>query len=1173
MFKCFNNSILKEETKQAQFLALAVVYFLSVLMFEDFSIVASTIANADSRHLTMHLLEGFISVYKSLLDCSIGVPLLKQLIDSVFLTPTLWVRADATVQMRLYDFLADDLFCVSTNNSLLSPASSIVRRTHTVLTLMHTLKQFYWVVRPTTAPNSAQMAMEPMDRLTVVHIRGCILQIVNRLMFNTVPADVSEKEVSRDEEFQCMLNFVNTVQEDDNLYDVLTQLSNQLANHPAIMVPAFDRKKALCVIFKMISSGNELIRIPTLKMLSYFLCRSTQKRKNEAINQKNLFHLLTEKLLLNCRSLSLATYNALFEMLVEQICPEILFVKHEDPPVDSTRFENHQLLKVIAQLLCQSEECAELIRVKSVFLRDVIRLCEVSRDNRRFVLFSPFAFDNHSCFSTSKGLGYFCYFMGNCLVLRCVRAPGKETLHCVKHELLPRKWHHVALSFVYSRWAKSEIHCFVDGYLVEAFDANWLVSTNDHFDRCFVGCGSQPNVNEAFSGQMAAVYLFSQAISPPLVTALLYLGVSYQSQFKHEAESNLPDTYRKNCHDQLCLFQQQTPKGGQLHSSAASYFVQVPHAVMKNGVKLVKTHSVHCSLHSIGGIQVLLPLFSQIDAKQHEPVDNDICANLLSVVTILLSCSTTAQQQFLHVQGFSIVASTIANADSRHLTMNLLEGFISVYKSLLDCSIGVPLLKQLIDSVFLTPTLWVRADATVQMRLYDFLADDLFCVSTNNSLLSPASSIVRRTHTVLTLMHTLKQFYWVVRPTTAPNSAQMAMEPMDRLTVVHIRGCILQIVNRLMFNTVPADVSEKEVSRDEEFQCMLNFVNTVQEDDNLYDVLTQLSNQLANHPAIMVPAFDRKKALCVIFKMISSGNELIRIPTLKMLSYFLCRSTQKRKNEAINQKNLFHLLTEKLLLNCRSLSLATYNALFEMLVEQICPEILFVKHEDPPVDSTRFENHQLLKVIAQLLCQSEECAELIRVKSVFLRDVTRLCEVSRDNRRFVLIHFALALYRTPDFTWSPCACSIDRVAFLRQPNSSPFSVSPIPRFFHCQPNSSPLSLSPIPRFFHCQPNSSPLSLSPIPRLSLSAQFLLHRFFSFRFTLVYNWEHVADFQHRDEAIAFVLGGAEQYDYYYSRDQGDRHYFRCLQNLCPNRKMVRFWFGNYCAMEANEHEHGQ
>uniref|UniRef100_A0A183C3B4 DUF4704 domain-containing protein n=1 Tax=Globodera pallida TaxID=36090 RepID=A0A183C3B4_GLOPA len=490
-------------------------------------------------------------------------------------------------------------------------------------------------------------------------------------------------------------------------------------------------------------------------------------------------------------------------------------------------------------------------------------------------------------FSTSKGLGYFCYFMGNCLVLRCVRAPGKETLHCVKHELLPRKWHHVALSFVYSRWAKSEIHCFVDGYLVEAIDANWLVSTADHFDRCFVGCGAQANLNEAFSGQMAAVYVFSQAITPPLVTSLLYLGVSYQSQFKHEAESNLPESYRKqlfdgrlheslvfaycpkNCHDQLCLFQQQTQKGAQ-----NPFFVQVPHAVMKNGVKLVKTHSIHSSLHSIGGIQVLLPLFSQIDAKQHEPVDDNICANLLSVVSILLSTSTTAQQQFLHVQGFTIIASTIVNAESQHLSMHLLEGFISVYKALLNFSIGLPLLKQLIENVFLTANLWIRAEPSVQVRLYDFLTDDLFA-SANNLLFS----IVRRTHSVVTLMHTLKKCYWIVRPAQQMMHVPQRTEAMDRLVVVHIRSCILQIVNRLMF-TFSADANDKEINRDDEFQCVLNFVLTVHEDDNLYDVLTQLSNQIANHPATMVPAFDRKKALCVIFKLISSGNELIRIPRI-----------------------------------------------------------------------------------------------------------------------------------------------------------------------------------------------------------------------------------------------------------------------------------------------------
>lgn len=142
--------------------------------------------------------------------------------------------------------------------------------------------------------------------------------------------------------------------------------------------------------------------------------------------------------------------------------------------------------------------------------------------------------------------------MGGCLVLRCVRSPGKETIRCIKHELNPRKWYHVVLSFVYSRWAKSEIHCFIDGFLVEVIDANWLVyaailffqkkkkrttthfrpvSTTDYFDRCFLGCGSSPDPSEAFSGQMAAVYVFSQSISPQQAACLHYLGPSYQSQF------------------------------------------------------------------------------------------------------------------------------------------------------------------------------------------------------------------------------------------------------------------------------------------------------------------------------------------------------------------------------------------------------------------------------------------------------------------------------------------------------------------------------------------------------------------------------------------------------------------------------------------------------------------
>ena len=65
--------------------------------------------------------------------------------------------------------------------------------------------------------------------------------------------------------------------QDDNLYDVLALCTRLLAEQPALMIPAFDRKKGVSIVFKLLLSHNELVRVPALKMLGYFLCRSTHK--------------------------------------------------------------------------------------------------------------------------------------------------------------------------------------------------------------------------------------------------------------------------------------------------------------------------------------------------------------------------------------------------------------------------------------------------------------------------------------------------------------------------------------------------------------------------------------------------------------------------------------------------------------------------------------------------------------------------------------------------------------------------------------------------------------------------------------------------------------------------------------------------------------------------------
>ncbi|TKR77171.1 hypothetical protein L596_018191 [Steinernema carpocapsae] len=618
-------------------------------------------------------------------------------------------------------------------------------------------------------------------------------------------------------------------------------------------------------------------------------------------------------------------------------------------------------------------------------------------------------------FKTSKNIGYSCYFMGNCLVVSCVNAKGKETTRCIRQELTPRKWHHIAISFNYSRWSKSEIQCFIDGQLCETIDMTWLASTNDYFNKCFIGCGPENDQNEAFCGQMAAVYAFSQSITLQQANCLFCLGATYQSYFKHDAESNLPEGYKKhlfdgrlnnslmiaycpkNCHGQLCLYQT---------SQSANYFIQVPHAVMKEGVEVITTHSIHNSLHSVGGIQMLLPLFAQIDmphADRNPAVDYDICSTLLSVISLLLNTSSSAQQQLFHSRGFLIISSVLNQASKEHLTMRVLEAFIEMAKFLLTCPAGNPLLKQLFDHIFLNPQLWMRTLPEIQIRLYKYLTNE-FLVNTN------FSNMVRRTATVSELIHTIKTAYWVVPPKSPSAYTVKGLEDETRPSkenIVKIRGHILALINRLMFLNVPSaasgvSVEDSDYNRDEEFQLMLNFVGTVYEDDNLYDVLSLMMRSLYEHPAVIIPAFDRKKGISIVFKLLNSPNELIRIPALKLLGYFLCRSTLKRKNDSVTQLNLLSLLTDRLLTNTTHLSQATYNVLFEMLIEKITPDVCFNVSEYASVDGLRFENSVLLKVIANLITQSDPCQELVQVKTVFLQLVIRLCENSKENRRTIL---------------------------------------------------------------------------------------------------------------------------------------------------------------------------
>ena len=86
-------------------------------------------------------------------------------------------------------------------------------------------------------------------------------------------------------------------------------------------------------------------------VLIYFLCFC--RRKYDVMNPNNLYTLLIEKLLQKEESLSLATYNVLYEILSENVGQPVLYEKHPEPE-SHYRLENPSKLYIFHPIFYRS---------------------------------------------------------------------------------------------------------------------------------------------------------------------------------------------------------------------------------------------------------------------------------------------------------------------------------------------------------------------------------------------------------------------------------------------------------------------------------------------------------------------------------------------------------------------------------------------------------------------------------------------------------------------------------------------------------------------------------------------------------------------------------------------------------------------------------------------------
>ncbi|XP_010574674.1 PREDICTED: lipopolysaccharide-responsive and beige-like anchor protein [Haliaeetus leucocephalus] len=606
------------------------------------------------------------------------------------------------------------------------------------------------------------------------------------------------------------------------------------------------------------------------------------------------------------------------------------------------------------------------------------------------------------CFRTNKGLGYSAHFVGGCLIVTSIKSKGKGFQHCVKFDFKPQKWYMVTIVHIYNRWKNSELRCYVNGELASYGEITWFVNTSDTFDKCFLGSSETADANRVFCGQMTSVYLFSEALNAAQIFAIYQLGLGYKGTFKFKAESDLflaehhklllydgklssaiAFMYNPRATDaQLCL--ESSPKDN------PSIFVHSPHALMLQDVKAVLTHSIQSALHSIGGVQVLFPLFAQLDYRQYssDHVDTTVCSTLLAFIMELLKNSIAMQEQMLSCKGFLVIGYSLEKSSKAHVTRAVLELCLAFSKYLSNLHNGVPLLKQLCDHVLLNPAIWIHIPAQVQLILYTYLSTEF--IGTVNIY-----GAIRRVGTVLLVMHTLKYYYWVVNPQDRSGITPKGIDgprPTQK-EVLSLRAFLLMFIKQLVMK----DYGIKE----DELQAILNYLLTIHEDDNLMDVLQLLVALMSEHPSSMIPAFDQRNGLQVVYKLLASQSEGIRVQALKVMGYFLKHLAPKRKAEVMLGHGLFSLLAERLMLQTSLITMTTYNVLFEILTEQICTQVIHKQRPDP--DSTvKIQNPQILKVIAILLRNSPQCPETLEVRRAFLSDMIKLFNNSRENRRSLL---------------------------------------------------------------------------------------------------------------------------------------------------------------------------
>jgi Neurobeachin/BDCP, DUF4704 alpha solenoid region/Neurobeachin alpha solenoid region/Concanavalin A-like lectin/glucanases superfamily len=393
---------------------------------------------------------------------------------------------------------------------------------------------------------------------------------------------------------------------------------------------------------------------------------------------------------------------------------------------------------------------------------------------------------------------------------------------------VPKRWYFVAITHAnHSRhpFKDSEVRLYVDGKLAQKaylkycpFVAPITLARIGSNAEVHTGSGFRLYREAPFYGQMGSMYLFDEVLTAAQVKGINQLGPDYAANF-HASDSGVESSIsaRSPLLDGtltshiFLTYNCRAVNGDVLLDSTPERNREKPlHARLLGCIHSCITRDIKTQIHCLGGINVLLPLFAQLDqplapaegssAIDYSP-DPALPVQVFNVLREVLCGNAFNEEDMLRCNGFAVIGFLLRKVSPRHLTETVLQTMRDLATKIHNSA----LMRQIYRSLFGDLRLWIYAEPTVQLQLFAAI----------HGWLRTSPRLYRPLFDVRWVLDAFQRFYWCSSagsrsalggsPVLHPVTKLVVGTRPDLVMLPRLRSTLFDILDVLTTDGVSAD--------------------------------------------------------------------------------------------------------------------------------------------------------------------------------------------------------------------------------------------------------------------------------------------------------------------------------------------------------------------------------